>query len=439
MYENKKILILGAAKSGVAVAKLLAKHNNDITLTDMKEINADVVKELELLGINIIITDNQLDLISKDYDVIVKNPAIMAIGPIAEKVKELNIPLVNEVEVAYHFLPKDVKIIGITGSNGKTTVTTMIYELMQKLNMPVVLGGNIGFPLSQIIDKVKSNDILVLELSDHQLNDIKEFKTDISVLTNISPAHLDYHGSYEHYKMAKKNIFNRHDANDIAIINKNNEDALEVSQDIKSHKEYFNDEVNYYNENGLYIDNEKVLDYEDIAVKGNHNYENILATLLVVKNFAWDIDIIKEYFKEFKGVEHRLELVAKKNGVLYYNDSKSTNNEATITALKTFNEPIHLILGGLDRGQDFHELDNYMQNVKMIYAIGSTINRVEVYAKEINKPCFVAKTLENAMVEISKNVLEGEVVLLSPASSSQDFYVKFEDRGEEFKKLVAKI
>ncbi len=439
MYENKKILILGAAKSGVAVAKLLARHNNDITLSDMKEINADVVKELELLGINIIITDNQLDLIDKEYDLIIKNPAIMATSPIAKKTKELNIPLVNEVEVAYHFLPKDVKIIGITGSNGKTTVTTMIYELMQKLNMPVVLGGNIGYPLSQILDKVKKNDILVLELSDHQLNDIKDFKTDISVLTNISPAHLDYHGSYEHYKRAKKNIFNRHTENDIAIINKHNRDALEVSIDIKSHKEYFNDEANYYDENGIYIADKKVLDYKDIAIKGNHNYENILATLLVVKNFAWDINIIKNYFKEFKGVEHRLELVAKKNGVLYYNDSKSTNNEATITALKTFNEPIHLILGGLDRGQDFHELDNYMQNVKMIYAIGSTVNRVEEYAKEINKPCIIAKTLEKAMTEISKNVIEGDVVLLSPASSSQDFYVKFEDRGEEFKKLVAKI
>ena len=250
---------------------------------------------------------------------------------------------------------------------------------------------------------------------------------------------MDYHGSFENYKAAKKKIFNRHTATDLAIINYQNEDAYELTKDIASSKVYFNDQNNYYNENGIYLDNQKVLDLADIFLKGGHNYENILATLLVVKNFGWDDKIIKEYLAKFYGVAHRLEFVREINGVKYYNDSKATNNEATITALKTFKSPIHLILGGLDRGQDFHELDSYMENVTKIYAIGSTASLICNYAKEINKECFLCETLANALTEIQKNVASGDIVLLSPASSSQDFYVKFEDRGDEFKNIVANL
>lgn len=439
MYENKKILILGAARSGIAVAKLLAKHHNDLTLSDVKELAIDDEQTLTKLGVNIIITPNQIDLINQDYDLIIKNPAIMVTSDIVKKITELNIPLVNEIEVAYHFLPENVKIIGITGSNGKTTVTTMIYELLKELGQPVILGGNIGFPLAQKVEEIKKGDILVLELSDHQLNDIQDFKTNISVLTNISPAHLDYHGSYNHYKMAKQKIFNFHAAEDKAIINFKNKDAREISQNILSQKYYFNDDKNYYNNDGIFINKQKVLSLNDILLKGNHNYENILATLLVVKEFAWDLAKIKKYFQTFGGVPHRLELVKVCNGVTYYNDSKSTNNEATITALKTFNQPVHLILGGLDRGQDFHELDNYMTMVTNIYAIGSTTSRVMAYAKEIKKKCYECKTLAIAMQKIQQNVQTGDVVLLSPASSSQDFYAKFEDRGQEFKNIVANL
>ncbi len=438
MYENKKILILGAARSGIAVAKLLALKN-DLTLSDMKPLNESDEQELKELGVKIVITNNQIDLINKEYDVIIKNPAIMATSEIVQKINELGIKLVNEIEVAYHFLPRDVKIIGITGSNGKTTVTTMIYELLKALGLPVVLGGNIGMPLSQIVGDIKEGDILVLELSDHQLNDIIDFKTDISVVTNISPAHLDYHGSYEKYKKAKSKIFNLHESSNIAILNKSNLDSLEISQNIRSSKIYFNDEENFYNEDGIYINKEKVLDLDDILVKGKHNYENILATLLVVKNFKWDKDIIKAYFEKFGGVAHRLELVREVNGVSYYNDSKSTNTAATITALKTFKQPIHLILGGVERNQDFHDLDPYMANVKYIYGVGSTAQRVCEYAEEMKKEYYLAKTLEKAMAKILENVEKGDVVLLSPASSSQDFYVKFEDRGDEFKNIVAKI
>ena len=436
MYENKKILILGAAKSGIAIAKLLAGKNNDITLSDIKELADQDKKTLEDLGIKIIITSNQVDLIDTSYDLVIKNPAIMSTSDIVKKLDNLGIRTENEIEVAYHFLPNDVTIIGVTGSNGKTTTTTLIYEVLKRLGKSVILGGNIGYPLSSVISDIKPGDILLLEISDHQLCDIHDFKTNISVLTNICPTHLDYHGSYEHYKMTKKKIFNHHTSSDLAIINKSNADSEDVSSDILSKKKYFNDEENYYQDGFIYFHKEKYLDVNNIRLQGTHNYENILAALLVLEEFGLEKDKLEEFLSSFGGVEHRLEYVAEKSGVEYYNDSKSTNPTATITALKTFKKPIHLILGGLNRNQDFNELNDYMGFVKEIYAIGEVTDRVFDYASNLNIPCEKCYKLDDAMAKIKKNVKSGEVVLLSPGSSSQDQYVRFEDRGTEFKELI---
>lgn len=436
MYENKKILILGAAKSGLAVAKLLAHRNNDITLSDINELKVEDQKMLEVLGIKVVITSNQCDLIDNSYDLVIKNPAIMSTSDIVKKIENLKLRCENEIEVAYHFLPSDVTIIGVTGSNGKTTTTTIIYELLKRHGKNVVLGGNIGYPLSSVIDQVKSGDILLLEISDHQLCDIHDFKTNISVLTNICPTHLDYHGTYEHYMMTKKKIFNLHTGADVAILNKSNQDSMEVSEGILSKKIYFNDTENYYKDNYIYFHGEQYLNVNDICLKGLHNYENILAALLVLENFEIDKNVVIEFLKKFGGVAHRLEYVTTKDSVEYYNDSKSTNPTATITALKTFTKPIHLILGGLERNQDFNELNDYMQYVKRIYAIGGVTDRVADYAASLNIPCDKCYVLADALKKIKENVASGEVVLLSPGSSSQDQYVKFEDRGDEFKNML---
>ena len=439
MYENKKILILGAAKSGLAVAKLLAHKNNDITLSDINKLKEEDQKMLKDLGIKVVITPDQCDLIDTSYDLVIKNPAIMSTSDIVKKIESLKLRCENEIEVAYHFLPSDVTIIGVTGSNGKTTTTTIIYELLKRHGKNVVLGGNIGYPLSSVIDQVKSGDILLLEISDHQLCDIHDFKTNISVLTNICPTHLDYHGTYEHYMMTKKKIFNLHTGSDVAILNKSNQDSMEVSEDILSKKIYFNDTENYYKDNYIYLHGKQYLNVNDICLKGLHNYENILAALLVLENFEIDKNIVIEFLKKFGGVAHRLEYVTTKDSVEYYNDSKSTNPTATITALKTFTKPIHLILGGLERNQDFNELNDYMQYVKRIYAIGGVTDRVAEYAASLNIPCDKCYVLTDALKKIKENVASGEVVLLSPGSSSQDQYVKFEDRGDEFKNIVEKF
>ena len=438
MLENKKILILGMAKSGYHVAKLLA-GNNEIIITDRKEQDNSLIEELSNLNITFVKSDDAIELVNESIDVLIKNPGIEPNHPCVKKCLELNIPIVNEMEVAYHYLQKNVKIIGVTGSNGKTTTTTIIYNLLKLHGIDVILGGNIGYPLSEIINNVKENSVLLLEISDHQLYNLVDFKTDYSILTNICPTHLDFHGNYENYKNTKKKIFNHHTKLDKAYINYQNEDSLEVTKDINSTKIYFNNSDNYYNEIGIYINKELVINIDDIKIKGNHNYENILVSLLVLKEFAFDKDIIKNFLNNFGGVEHRIEIVDSNTNIEFYNDSKATNPTSTIIALKTMTKPTHLILGGMERNQDFNELNSELSKVKCIYAIGTVTDRIEKYAKSNNIKCIKCYTLNKAMEEIKKNAIDNEAVLLSPGSASWDQYDKFETRGDEFKKLVEKI
>lgn len=435
MFENKKIFILGMARSGYNVAKLLYK-NNEIVITDKNDQDEEKVKELESLGVKFIKSDNPLEIFNDSFDMVIKNPGVMPTHPLLTYASSKNIPIYNEMEVAYHFLPKNITIIGVTGSNGKTTTTTMIYELLKLMKKPVVLGGNIGYPLSEVIPLIHEGDILLLEISDHQLINFNDFKTNISVLTNLCQTHLDYHGTYENYKKVKHNIFNHHTKDDIAIINAGNEDSMVLTSDINSTKEYFNGKDAYVKDNAIYIEDEKIIDTKDILVKGKHNYENIMACLLVIKEFGIDKEIIKKFFSTFKGVEHRIEFICKKGGVKYYNDSKATNPTSTITALNAFEEDTYLILGGMERCQDFHELDNAIKNVKKIYAIGQTTEKVYEYAQSMNILCEKCYTLNEAMNKIKNDNIKKGVVLLSPASASWDQYDKFETRGEEFKNIA---
>ena len=257
MFENKKIFILGMARSGYNVAKLLYK-NNEIVITDKNDQDEEKVKELESLGVKFIKSDNPLEIFNDSFDMVIKNPGVMPTHPLLTYASSKNIPIYNEMEVAYHFLPKNITIIGVTGSNGKTTTTTMIYELLKLMKRPVVLGGNIGYPLSEVIPLIHEGDILLLEISDHQLINFNDFKTNISVLTNLCQTHLDYHGTYENYKKVKHNIFNHHTKEDIAIINAGNEDSMVLTSDINSTKEYFNGKDAYVKDNAIYIKNEKI-------------------------------------------------------------------------------------------------------------------------------------------------------------------------------------
>lgn len=439
MFENKKILILGMARSGYEVAKLLSKYNNEIIVTDGKKQDENHVEELEKLGIKVTICDNPEEMLDDSYNYVIKNPGIIKTHKCVLKANKLNIPVINEVEVAYHFMPKNTFIIGITGSNGKTTTTTMIYETMKRANLPVHLAGNIGLPLSSVIQNMNENEYLVIEVSDHQLVDMYDFKTNISVMTNLSEVHLDFHGNYETYKNVKKKIFNHHTQNDIAILNKENIDVVNLTKDIESSKKFFSSKEKadaYVEGNYICVDNEKILDIDEIKIKGIHNYENIMCVLLVLKALNIDYKYAREFLKEFKGVEHRIEFVKELSGISFYNDSKATNTESTITALKSFKNNVILLLGGLDRGHSFEPIDPYLDKVKEIICFGETKDRIYDWANEKNMKCKKFDKLEEGLKTAYNDSISGDTILLSPACASWDQYKCMEDRGNEFKKIV---
>ncbi len=439
MFENKKIFILGMARSGYEAAKLLSDYNNEIIVTDGKEQKEELVSELESLGVKVIITSDQVSLLDDSFDYVIKNPGIKYDNPVVVKAKELGIKVINEIEMAYSFLDKSVNIIGVTGSNGKTTTTTLISEFMKNSFDNVYLGGNIGIPLSNFVRDIKPNSYLVLEISDHQLCDMYDFKTNVSVLTNITPTHLDFHKSYEVYQMTKKKIFNNHTSDDLAVINKDDEVSMKITDDIKSTKVYYgHDKTNlaYYDEEGIYYDGKLVIKLDDIILKGKHNYQNIMGAIIAVKKYGVTDEVIQKVLKEFKGVEHRLEYVDTIDGVTYYNDSKATNCVSTITALNSFDKPIILLLGGYDRGHSFHDLDDSMKNVKCVVCFGETKNRIEEFCNDLKIKCYKNDTLKEAMNVVKDICTPGDVVLLSPACASWDQYDRFEDRGDEFKNLV---
>ena len=446
MFENKKILILGFARSGYEAAKVLIKRGNDVYLNDSKQeekVDQAKKKELEDLGVKLIFGSHPDDLLDASFDYLIKNPGVPINHKYVLKAKELNVKVINEVEMAYHLLPDNVSIIGITGTNGKTTTTTITHEIMKKAYKDKVhLAGNIGYPLSSIVNQVKENDIIVMECSCQQGENFIDFHPHVGVMTNLSEAHIDFMKTYEHYKDTKSKMFENQSENDIAILNYDNSDVMDRLKNIKSEKKYFSTKEEkdcYLKDNYIYYKDEKIIALDDIKIKGMHNVENCMAAIMVVKEYNVSNEIIKEVIENFKGVEHRLEYVDTVNGVDYYNDTEATNIKCCQIALNSFNRPIILFLGGLERGQDFNELTPYMKNVKAVIAIGQCRERVEEYAKKINKDVYVFEHLSDGFDKTNEIVEKNDVVLLSPASASWDQYKECEERGAEFKKKVSDL
>ena len=438
MFDNKKIFILGMGRSGCSVAKLLSK-NNKILITDMKE-NKNDISLLENLGVEVIITDKQEELLDSSFDVVVKNPGVKLNHPVVLKANELNIPVITELEVAYRYLP-NVKIVGITGSNGKTTTTTIIYNILKEAGLPVHLAGNIGLPLCNQISDIKDGDVIVTEISSHQLVNLDKFKVDIAVLTNLSPVHLDHFGSYENYKNNKLRIFNNQSAKDIVILNKGDDAVFDLTKNIKAKKYYFSSRgrADIYLDDKSIIYNDEVYSFKDIKVKGTHNYENIMASILVAKEFDVSYETIMKVLSKFGGVEHRIEFVKEVNGREFYNDSKATNVMSTITALKAFDNDVILLLGGLDRGHSFDDLVPYLKHTKYIVCFGETKYRIEEFARKNNIDVFVVDDIVKATKKAYEVSKKGDTILLSPACASWDQFNSFEERGDAFKETVNKL
>lgn len=437
--KNSKIFVLGMARSGYEVSKYLSRYNNEIIVTDAKEQDRDKVKELETLGVKVVITDKPADFIDETFDLVIKNPGIKYTNPLIVKANSLGIAVVNEMEVASYFFPKNLQVIGVTGSNGKTTTTNLIHEMLKASHKKVIMAGNMGIPVCSILDNLTDDTILLLEVSIQQLCNLSHFKTNVSVLTNLTPTHIDFLDTYENYKNTKKRIFNNHSDEDIAIINMGNADEMELTKDIKSHKIYFSSKVDtdicvkgdYLNYFG-----EDIIKLEDIKLQGMHNYENACCAIGAVKHYGVSNEAITQVLKTFGGVEHRLEFVRKVNGVEYYNDSEATNTVSTIIALKAFKKPEILILGGLDRGHSFDPLNDYIGNVKLVGCYGETKQKIEEWAHKMNLPVKVFDNLHDTTMYIASVASPGDVVLLSPACASWDQYKCCEDRGDEFKSIV---
>jgi len=447
MFQNRKVLILGFARSGYEAAKVLINRGNEVILNDNKKeelLDQDKIKELRELGVQFVFGTHPDDLLDSSFDYLIKNPGVPIHHKYVLKAHELGIEVINEVEMAYRLFPDDVKLIAITGTNGKTTTTSLTYSIVKKaFGDKVFLAGNIGYPLSSILNQLKSGDIVVMEVSCQQLENLSSFHPSIAVMTNLSPAHIDFFGTYDAYKKVKAKLFSNQTAEDVAILNVENGDVLEETKDILSTTKYFSSKhsINgcYLEGKDIYYYGEKVLSRDDIFIAGIHNVENVMASIMVAKELDISNEIIVEVVRDFRGVEHRLEYVDTVFGRKFYNDTEATNIKCTQIALSSFDEPTILILGGLERGQDFNELSPFMEHVKCIVGIGECRNRVVDFGNRLGIPTYSYEFLKDAFQKCYQESNPGDVILLSPASASWDQYRECEIRGSEFKKYVLQL
>ena len=444
MFENNKIFILGLARSGYQAAKYLIGRGNTVVLNDGKEedkMDPEQVKELRDLGVELIFGSHPDDILDSSFDYLIKNPGVPIDHKYVLKARELGIEVINEVEMSFRLLPEGVKVIAITGTNGKTTTTTLTYEIMKKaFGEKVFLAGNIGYPVSSILKDVKSGDIIVTEVSCQQLENMDKFRPDVALMTNLSPAHIDFLKSYENYKRVKAKLFKNQTINEVAILNIDNEDVINETKNIKSTVKYFSskNEINgcYVKDDSIYYYGEKIISRDQIFIAGMHNVENCMAAISIVKEFGVSNDIIVDVISNFRGVEHRLEYVDTIEGRRFYNDTEATNIKCTQIALSSFDKPTIIILGGLERGQDFNELTPFIKNVKAIIGIGQCRERVLEYGKSVGIDTYIYEHLRDGFDKCYEVSAAGDIILLSPASASWDQYKECEVRGAEFKKKV---
>ncbi|MFV0274816.1 MAG: UDP-N-acetylmuramoyl-L-alanine--D-glutamate ligase [Bacilli bacterium] len=443
MYENKNIVILGFGKSGFASAKVLSK-NNKVTLVDIKckdKHDKHQIKKLKNLGVTLILGNEPINIL-EHIDILVKNPGVPLTHKYVSFCEKKDIPVVNEVEIAYSLINKDVTYITITGSNGKTTTCALLYEILKQGTKKVFLTGNIGYSLINIVDEVKDKDIVIVEVSSHQLTNMFDFKSNISVLLNIYQTHLDFFKDYDHYKYNKARVFNNHTSDELAIINKDNKEAMDVVNKINSNKKYFsmNDEscLSYVKDNFIWYKKEKIINLDKLKIVGKHNYENIMACVIIAKELNISNDIISNTICLFKGVKHRLELISVINGIKFINDSKSTNMTSSKMAVNALDGNIILLLGGLDRNEEYN-IDSVVKDCKKVISFGNVTSKIKEECDKINIECISCNSIKEAIIKAFKTADNGDLILLSPGFASWDAFDSYEERGIYFKQIVKEL
>ncbi|WP_332690033.1 UDP-N-acetylmuramoyl-L-alanine--D-glutamate ligase [Halalkalibacter lacteus] len=440
-FKGKKILVLGLAKSGEAAAKLLSKLDAIVTVNDSKPYEEnEKAKELEKLGIRVICGHHPVELLDEAFDFVVKNPGIPYSNPIVSEALRKGLTVVTEVELAS--IISKAEIVAITGSNGKTTTTTLIYEMLIGSKKEPLIAGNIGTVACEVAEKATSENIIVLEMSSFQLLGTETFKPKVSVFLNLFDAHLDYHGTKDEYRYAKAKITANQSKEDFLVFNADNEDVVLVAETSSATLIPFSvtkklDAGLYIKNGAIYYDQQRIVSVDSIVLPGAHNLENILAAIGAALIMGATIEQINHVLTTFSGVEHRLQYVKEFNGRRIYNDSKATNILASQKALEAFDQPIILLAGGLDRGNEFDDLVSSLSNVKALVTFGQTKEKLAKTAKKANVDTILfAQSIEDAVKSAYEQSERGDVILLSPACASWDQFKTFEERGERFVQAV---
>lgn len=442
------ILIIGAARSGVASAEYLLSIGKQIVISDMNtKLAEDVETQLGHASVSYV-WGKQPDVAALQPELIVMSPGVPLSIPPVVKARELGIPVISEPELAFHY--SDVPFVAITGTNGKTTTTTLTAFLLEKEGRKVVAGGNIGLPLISQCPKMSANDIVVAEMSSFQLESVDSFCPKVAVVMNLTPDHLDRHKTMEAYAAAKANIFKNQGPEEYLLLNKDDAIVAAMAAGAKSHVYYFSqqeilDEGIWLEDGNLVYRLDKngapqvLIPAAEIGIVGSHNWQNAMAASLAALLMGQQPEIIAERLRAFKGVAHRMEPVATIDGVLYVNDSKGTNPDSTEKALGSYGErPIVLIAGGRNKGSDMAVLVPLMRaHCRGVVLVGeATGDFIDAFERTSYTDYVCADSFEDAVAKAREMAQSGDVVLLSPACASWDMFDNFEQRGDLFKELV---
>lgn len=441
--SGKKVLVVGLARSGMAAIRVLKKLGAEVTLSESKK--KEDIKEIGFLNENNVeIVGQDMSVFERDFDFVVKNPGVPYRSPMMQKLQERNIPVITEIELAYQ-VAKPQHYIAITGTNGKTTTSTLTYEILRRaFPGKAHLCGNIGIPLCEIVMEnglmEEGGHYIALEISNFQLVNIDKFRPEVATIINLTPDHIDFMGSLDNYYKSKTEVYRNMAGNDVFLLNADDPVVKEYTDryPVKCAKESFSTDSQSADciakDGYLEIKGEKIIPLNAIKIVGKHNLQNVMIAVSAAKAIGISNDIILEAVSSFKGVEHRIEFVREIDGVKYYNDSKGTNTDATITALKAFDRGVILLVGGFEKGLPMDEMKKHLGCVKKIIGFGACGARL--VHDLVGEDGIVVTTLDEAVAEANKIAENGDTVLLSPTTSSFDQYTCFEERGDHFKKII---
>ena len=444
--KNKKVLVFGSGISGIGAGKLLEQVGASVVLYDGKEtLDKEVLKAQ--LGDDTkaeIILGELSEEVMETLDLVVMSPGVPTDLPVVLKMRDMGIPIWGEVELAYTYGKGDV--LAITGTNGKTTTTALLGEIMKNYKESVFVVGNIGNPYTAAALEMREDSVAVAEMSQKQLETIHEFRPKVSAILNITPDHLNRHHTMEAYIKAKEDIAKNQTKEDTCVLNYEDEVTRKIGENVKANVLYFSSQRKL--DRGIYLDDGNIILRQDeeilvcnvneLKLLGTHNYENVMAAVAMAAAYGTPMEVIRRTIKEFAGVEHRIEFVREKDGVAYYNDSKGTNPDAAIKGIQAMNRPTVLIGGGYDKDSEYEEwIQAFDGKVKLLVLVGATKEKIAEAAERVGFVSYVmADSFEEAVEKCIEAAEPGDAVLLSPACASWGMFKNYEERGDKFKELV---